>query len=101
MIEAAILFEPLGGVIFVVRIYEGTVDELQVLSLTLRRDEFMSLLINRSIALHDAEPEPSLLNLGILRISQMIVSVDTGHNIRCDGTVVIAQLVQEDELRKA
>lgn len=84
MIEVSVECEPLFGSGFVARFQEGGVDWGQVLEPTLGRDELFGWFHNLVVTLNNSEWEPSLLDLWINGLSDVVVGIDLFQNGKVD-----------------
>lgn len=81
MIERSVLTQPLKSVVLLVGIDQRLINELQIFSLSLSADKFMSFFKNWLVVDDKAQPVPSLFNFWVDRISKIIISIYLSHRI--------------------
>ena len=101
MIEVGVECEPLFGSGFVARLQEGGVDWGQVLEPTLGRDELLGWFHNLVVTLNNSEWEPSLLDLWINGLSDVVVGINLLQNGNIDIIFTGYKSLDEDDSKVA
>ena len=101
MVEVLLFIEPGTGEFHLVAVDEGLVNWFDVFPSTHSLDKGLGWVHDLCVAFSDAEWVPSLSNLWINRSSNIKISINLGHNIKCHLTHLSDKLLMEDHMKAA